>query len=295
MTKPTNKFPIAYFLLAYFFTWSLQIPAALDSQKIISLGSAAQIFLLASIFGPFLAAFCLTYRENGSTGVRQLLRRGYDFRFDWRVYLFVAVVPLSITFLAFQAVGGAVINRDILYLPAMFVLYFFLGGSFGEEFGWRGYALPRLLKIFNPLTATAILGVLWAAWHLPLFWIFGTSQSATPIWLYFIYVTALAFQYTWVFRRAGGSVFAALLLHTFTNITIEIFPVNAVGGTDRRIYYETALASAVAVILIAANFRQMLSPPGDSAEKDAEKEKNPEENDHKNRQDHGEQAADVRP
>lgn len=252
MKEPPNRFPTGYFLLAYLFTWSLQIPVALDSQKIISLPVAPQIFLLISIFGPFLAAFSLTWRENGLTGVRQLLRRGFDFRFALHIYLFVALVPLSITFLAYLAVGGGDVKRDVIYLFGMFVLYFFLGGSFGEEFGWRGFALPRLLRIFNPLTATLILGVLWAGWHLPLFWISGTSQFSTPIWLYFIYVTALAFQYTWVFQRAGGSIFAALLLHTFTNMTIEIFPVVAVGGIDRRIYYETALAVAVAVILAAA-------------------------------------------
>lgn len=265
--KPRNKFPLAYFLIAYFFTWAFQIPVVLDSQKIISLPVAPQLFLLISIFGPFVSAFYLTWRENRFSGAWKLFKRGFDFRFSWYVYLFVALVPLSIAFFGFLAVNGKQINTDVVSLITTFVLYFFLGGSFGEEYGWRGFALPRLLEIYNVSTATIILGILWAVWHLPLFWLAGTSQYYTPIWLYFIYVTALAFQYTWVFLRTKGSIFACLLLHTFTNMTVEVFPVEVVGAVDNRIYYETIFAVFIAVILI-------LLP-----EKKTEKEKKPKEND----------------
>lgn len=276
--KPQNKFPLSFFLIAYLFTWIFQIPVVLDSQKIISLPFPPQIFLLISIFGPFVSAFFLTWREKKTAGIWQLFKKGFDFRFSWSVYLFVAFVPLLMTFFAFLITGGNKFNADVFSLIGTFVIYFFLGGSFGEEFGWRGFALPRMLQNYNPLIAALILGILWSIWHVPLFWLVGTSQFYTPIWLYFIYVTALTFQYTWVFQRTNGNLLACLLLHTFTNMTVEIFPIEAANGVDRRIYYETLFAVVIAVILVLTNYRKMLSSEDFSTEEKTEKEKEPDEN-----------------
>jgi len=103
------------------------------------------------------------------------------------------------------------------------------------------------------------LGVLWAIWHLPLFWNAGTSQFYTPIWLYLIYVTALSFQYTWIFLQTNGNIFACLLFHTFTNITVEIFPIEAAYGVDTRIYYESLITVIITAMLICFDrrFRQL--------------------------------------
>jgi hypothetical protein len=251
-----EKFPLGYFLITYLFTWAFQIPVMLESQKIISLPVAPQILLLLSIFGPFAAAFSLTFREDGLKGARRLFKRGFDFNFSWKIYLFVTLTPILTAFLAFLATGGSRYNAKFPALLGTFVIFFFLGGSFGEEFGWRGFALPRLLKIYGPFAASLVIGVFWTIWHLPLFGIAGTSQFYTPLWLYFIYVTALSVQYTWVFRRSDGNVFACLLLHTFTNITVEIFPLEAVDGVDRRIYFETLIAVLVAAVVGLTDFRR---------------------------------------
>jgi membrane protease YdiL (CAAX protease family) len=250
--KRKNYSLFIYFLIAYLFTWIFQIPVVLDSQKIISLPIPGQILLLISTFGPFVSAFILTWRDEKISGVWQLFKSGFDFRMHWYIYLFVIFVPLLMTFFAFLITGGKA-NLDFFSLLGLFVIYFFLGGSFGEEFGWRGYALPRLLEHYNPSMASIILGILWTLWHLPLFWMVGTSQFHTPIWLYFIYVPALSFTYTWVFLRTKGNIFACLLLHTFTNITVELFPIESANIIDPRIYYETALAVIVALILFPTN------------------------------------------
>ncbi len=267
--KQNYTFPWAYFLIAYLFTWTFQIPVVLDSQKIISLPFPPQIFLLISIFGPFVSAFFLTWQAEKKSGMWQLLKRGFKLRMPFYVYLFVIFVSVLTTFCAFSIVGGDKFNSDVVSLLGTFVLYFFLGGSFGEEFGWRGYALPRLLQNHNPLIASLIIGILWAIWHLPLFWLVGTSQFYTPIWLFFIYVIALAIQYTWIYIRTNGNIFACLLLHTFTNITVEIFPIESVNGVDKRIYYETLFAMIIAIILFIFFFNK----PNFLSHKNPEKEK----------------------
>ena len=251
----------AYFSIAFLFTWTFQIAALFAARNIISLPFAPKLLLLLSIFGPFVAAFCLTFRESGRRGAFKLFRSGFDWKFDPKIYLFVALVPLLTSLVSYLIVGGKTPNVDLFSLAASFVVYFFLGGSFGEEFGWRGFALPRLLTESGAAAATLILGLFWAFWHLPLFFLEGSSQFYTPFWLYLVYVVALAFQYTWVYLKTNGNIFACLLLHTFPNITVEVFPIEATDGVDPRIYYETFFAVVVAAILLIFDRHLRLKKP----------------------------------
>ncbi|WP_256253107.1 CPBP family intramembrane glutamic endopeptidase [Paenibacillus sp. UNC496MF] len=66
----------------------------------------------------------------------------------------------------------------------MFLLGSLLGGPFGEEPGWRGYALPKLQEKYRILGASLILGVLWTMWHLPFFFIQGTF-NLPPLSLFY--------------------------------------------------------------------------------------------------------------
>jgi membrane protease YdiL (CAAX protease family) len=68
--------------------------------------------------------------------------------------------------------------------------------------------------------------------------------------LYLIYVTALSFQCTWVFKRTGGSLFAALILHTFTNITVVIFPPLVEGAFDKSTYWLAGFNLLIAIFLV---------------------------------------------
>ena len=77
--------------------------------------------------------------------------------------------PQSAVQLLEISVGGLIAN-----------LIFLTIASLGEEIGWRGVALPSLQKKYSPLISSAILGLLWAAWHLP-FWV--SNRNAQPVWL----------------------------------------------------------------------------------------------------------------
>jgi len=118
----------------------------------------------------------------------------------------------------------------LLSYPVAFVATFILGGPLGEEPGWRGFALPRLQLLHGPLAGSLILGILWALWHLPLFWSGVWTPPTIPnIVMFILMIPALTIIMTWVFNNAKGSLLITMLMHasfnTFANrIVAPVFP-----------------------------------------------------------------------
>lgn len=242
---------LPFFVLAYALSWAMWVPAALASQNLSPWPLPLTPLLIAGSFGPSAAAFIFTARHEGAAGAWRLFKRGFAYRLPFSLLVFIVVVPVAITFIAFVISSDADPVLRPFTLLATFVLLFFLGGSFGEEFGWRGYALPRLLERTGALGSSLALGAVWAAWHLPLFWVRETSQFSTPFWLFFVFMLAFSVMFTWVHQKSGGNLFAALLLHTVFNLTVVLFPPpEPVGGVDQSMYYTTGLFVLVAAFLI---------------------------------------------
>jgi membrane protease YdiL (CAAX protease family) len=97
--------------------------------------------------------------------------------------------------------------------------------TFGEEYGWRGYLLPRLLPL-GEIRASVLLGVIWGAWHLPLL-LAGLNYPGVNVWLAFVIFTfvtvALSFTYTWFYVASSGSVLVVAVFHASTNQFSDTF------------------------------------------------------------------------
>jgi membrane protease YdiL (CAAX protease family) len=91
-------------------------------------------------------------------------------------------------------------------------------GPVGEEFGWRGFALPRLLERYSPLNASVRLGLLHAAWHIPLFFIPGMPQTQVSFPLFTLGVVAIAIFNSALYLRTGANLLLALLVHLLANV-----------------------------------------------------------------------------
>ncbi len=225
-----------YFIIAYAGSWLVWMPLVLSER-----GTALLPFnspLLAAAFpvgifmGPFLSAFVMTGATEGRAGVGSLLRRIVLWRVGLLWYLFaligipalflLSVIVLPGTLASFQGQGLA--SLAPLPLLSLFVTVFFIGGPLGEEPGWRGFALPRLQRLHDPLVGSLILGPLWAFWHLPIFWVPAWHFSPTLLNLVLYVISAISFTIvmTWVFNNTKGSLLIAVLMHASFNTTFLI-------------------------------------------------------------------------
>jgi membrane protease YdiL (CAAX protease family) len=107
---------------------------------------------------------------------------------------------------------------EVNYLPTLGIwvlpLWLFTFG-FGEEIGWRGFALPRLQERMPVLPATLVLGVLWILWHVPTFF-YHTTYTAmgwTVLPAFTIGVLSGAVLFTWLYNGSGGSVLMVAVWH----------------------------------------------------------------------------------
>ena len=126
----------------------------------------------------------------------------------------------------------------------------------GEELGWRGYALPKLVETRSPLAASLIIGVVWWLWHLPTFFIAGTPQFNQPVVAFLVMTTAYSILLTWVVLHARGSVLIATLFHGAINICQGFF----LAGVDPASrYWWLALSYGTAALTLTAILGPRLS------------------------------------
>lgn len=251
--------PVAFFVLAIaiswgFLAWALG-PGAFPApaERLQSVGAG-----LAILAGPSLAALLLIAVTEGAAGLRRLGSR----LVRWRVRpIWYAVALLTAPVLAtLVSLALSLVSRD--YLPAVLTsdakaalvgtaLASALMIAVFEELGWTGYAAPRLLDRFGvPATGVAI-GLLWGAWHFPLFW--ERASFAGPLGVallaarLFSWLPPFRVLMVWVYDRTE-SLLVVTLMHVGLVVATLVFqPV--VAGRELLIYI---LVWAAALWLLVA-------------------------------------------
>lgn len=238
--QPVRRHPlIAFFVLAYALTWPL-----------IPLVSLSPLWGFPALFGPALAAIAVAAIAEGRTGLKDLLGRMVRWRVGARWYAVALGLPVILALAAagLHFVLGARVAVELGGLSALNFVVFVL--IIGEELGWRGYALPRLLVGRSALSASLILGVLWGAWHLPTFFVSGAPQHGLPFSAFVLLTVAYSVVFTWVYLHTRGSVLIATLLHGAINFSQGLF----LGGIDpaREYWLLAAVYGVAALALVAA-------------------------------------------
>jgi hypothetical protein len=176
-------------------------------------------------FAPTVTAIFFTWRYAGGAELRRLLRRALVWRVAPFWYLVAVGGPALLMLLATGAhvgLGGTApaypaAGARWLLVVVNLVLVLVIGGPLGEEFGWRGFALPALETRLGPPWAGLVLGLIWSLWHAPLFLVAGSAQQAFPFWLYTLLTLPLSVVITWVYHGSGDSLLLAMLLHAAVN------------------------------------------------------------------------------
>jgi uncharacterized protein len=218
-----------FFVLTYAISWSFMIPVALSVQGLLSWHVPPALYYLAS-FGPLCAAIILTSVTEGGKGLRQLLGRLLKWRVEFKYYAFAVLAPIGLFALAILLnwlILGVSPDLRLLgqadYLPYLsplgVILLWLLTYGLGEETGWRGYALPHLQRNRSAASATLILAVLWAGWHLPAFFFrdtyIGLGILGFPLFAVSILFTTMVF--TWLYNSTAGSLLLVVLFHALFN------------------------------------------------------------------------------
>ena len=214
-----------------FFAITLVLSGIIWAGLPMMFGLSRAHVLIPGTFVPSIAAIVLTAVERGRAGVAELLGRGIRLRVGAQWYLFSLAVPVAVVIGAVwlhRAAGGTAVSENdpaqwYMVFPG-FLQVFFLS-VIGEEFGWRGYALPRLQGRYGPLVASLVIGVVWGFWHLPQWFLPGDFHSQIPFGLFLAQDIGLAVIMTWLFNHTKGSVFIAALFHTAANLAIGVAPM----------------------------------------------------------------------
>lgn len=244
---------LAFFAFTFAWTWSLWgISALLKAQA----ETISTVLFLASAFGPGFAAVAVMLIFEGGAGLRRWLRQCLRWRVGWRWYALAFFVPpvIMLAALAFHAALGGVISTcpigdHVLTAIAKFPLIMIFGGPLGEEFGWRGYALPALSARMGWRRASLIIGAAWALWHLPLLFMAGTPQADLPIALFVASTVGLSVVMARLSVDTGFSVLPAILLHSVINWWSMAVPIMPKGGDTQA--YSLVAGIAIVVALVA--------------------------------------------
>lgn len=253
----------SFFISSFFLAWIIWIPVGILKPTLLPALS------LIGAWAPTLSAILLTGVISGKAGIGELLKKGLRWRIGIRWYV---VVIFGIALIGFTAnvihllLGGVFpqptlpgdlhLNQLYVFLPIIFLSNIFLGGPIAEEFGWRGFALPRLQMRIGALCAGLVIGVAWGLWHLPFFVFKDGSQviGNIPLALYMPLIMGWSVLFAWIFNNTDGSVLMMILFHAAINTTLGSLGLFQIASSGIRPLMLNIALTWVVVVMIAVIF-----------------------------------------
>lgn len=217
-----KKYPIVVFVILAYLPMVLLLLITLPPEI------PFEVFLVIGSWAPNIAAIIvlgLILNEKG--GIRRLFAGWGKWKFGFKWYL-AAISPLAVAFLVagiYLFSGGKRVPQEQPMTVSVLLISFLLcliTGAMGEELGWRGFMLPRLQARFNALVSGLIVGIVWAFWHLPLWYLPGMVWEALPFWAFALQAVTSSIVFTWVINNTGGSMVMATVIHLMMNFGLNV-------------------------------------------------------------------------
>lgn len=227
MASAMRRSPLAAFVvLAYALSWAWAFPFV-AAGDVVRKGVGWPTHFPA-LLGPALAAVVVTALVWGRTGVRDLLAQMARWRMPLRWWA-AALSPaafLGVALAVASAAGelpresdfGRYNGLSAIGVVPVWVIAILI--TFGEETGWRGFALPQLQRRHGALTAALLITPIWAVWHLPYFFTVTTYRGFAPAgYVGFVFGLACgSIVLTWLYNRTGGSILGCAVWHGLYNL-----------------------------------------------------------------------------
>ena len=258
-----------FYLLTFAISW------AVWSILILFPGAAdwAPLIVIFGAYGPLMASLILSRAAGGRGSARHWLRSVSGVRGRWRWillggFLLPLIIALAHLVLYRVIIGPFALSADPPWYWAastgpLNVLVLFWMSSAIEEFGWQGFAMPRLASKLHPLVACLVHGLIWATWHLPLYFTGAWKGDDQAVWLLYAITLTLTPTMFWLTRQARGSVIPAVLFHAATNhysalfAKEQSFPIFIEPLSANFVEIKVAIYLLIAVILIVTTRGQL--------------------------------------
>lgn len=224
-SQPLAGFAV-YAAAVFVVAWILWYTADLIGRQLGAGFGVRSILYLPGTFAPAMVALAFAFHRVSNAHSLLASVTHWNVRVGW--YAFALVFMAGVKLLAASAhrilVGSwpefGTVPLVLMFGAALMSAPF----QVGEELGWRGYALPLLMKRFGVGAAGLLLGLVWALWHLPLFFLPGADMVGQPLPVFVISVTALSVVMAVVWHRTGGSLPVLMLMHAAVNNTTGVVP-----------------------------------------------------------------------
>lgn len=220
---------LLFFVLAYLISWTIWLPLYGPVFGLTHLPTIPFNHAIGGL-GPLIASFLTTWIFLKKDGVKKLLVKCIQVK--PLIYLTIALFsPFVLAFMA--SLISYFMNKTTIHLSGLlttkefpewsiltFFFYNLLFFGFGEEVGWRGFALPRLLNKSNALTASILLTLFWALWHLPLFFYrpgYTTMEWTGMLGWVFSLLTGSVLL-TWLYNSSRASILICAVFHSTIDI-----------------------------------------------------------------------------
>lgn len=270
-TRQLNKELIVFALLAALISWPLLLIVLQRTNFTLHATDEATVrklfgnIVLLYGCGPLLAAIAVTAFYRGKAELFALFKAALRWKVPLRWYLLALLLPVLPQWaglFAWAALNGTALTLPPLssYLVSWLQITLFSAAHYlTEELGWRGFMLPRALRLTGWIKASLILGLVWSVWHYPL-WLLSSlmTSGSLPIALTMVatatvFATAISLMLTRIYMGTCGSVLLAMVLHgaSQANLTNMYAFAGSAALSDARFgSIQAAAVSCVALLLI---------------------------------------------
>ena len=218
-----------YLLITFFISWlSWGILVTLSALNIAGLNSIiGMILFVIGGFGPTISAIlCLEGKLS--------FRKVWNFIVSHKKKTIGYFLLFAVLMILIVGLSSMETNPEMPWysLPLVFIVCTLFGGG-NEELGWRGTLQPVLERamskrikqpVLSFVVTTLIVGAIWAVWHLPLWFVAGSTQQGINFGLFALDAVLVSFWLACVYRRTG-SVLYCMILHGLTNILMSFFVI----------------------------------------------------------------------